>query len=645
MAKVFLSYDRDDTERARPVALALEKAGHSVWWDLHIHGGEQYTKVIDEALKAADAVVVLWSNHSVDSAWVRDEAAAGRDSGRLVPVSLDGTDPPLGFRQFQTVDLTMWKGRGRPAELKTLLADVEAMARSRSAPEGTATPPPKSQSTLPLARFRSWPAFAAVLILLLGIAFIGWRLSRPEPIPAVAVTAVKSSASSDALARELLVKLGHLRSARTEAVRITAPAAGEPVQADFIFEAAASTDPAAYGANLTLLAGGGRAVLWSKDFEAAGSNRTALEQSMAYTAGQVLDCALQANAPSQPRLDEQTLKLFLNACALFGDRYRSDPESVVPLFTQVVSAAPKFRPAWSRLLLAEAQYTRSQMAFVGRFAPGALPEHIRAARKLNPQMPELYVAEAALLPFSDIIHRSRLLDEAVNLNPDNPDLLVTHAEHLSFIGRNNDAVFESRRAVELDPLSPGFRSNLIQILAYGGQFSAAEAELRRAVQLWPGTPTIDDARFRFNSRYGDAKDALHMLESAEFRQLYMTQDLAAYLVARIDPTESNIQRAISAAQTLSHRRTVQLVQLLSEFGRENEAYALLANLPPDQLRFASGVFFRPPLRKFRQDPRFMKLAVRAGLADFWRKSGKWPDFCFEPDLPYDCKKEAAKLAA
>lgn len=29
----------------------------------------------------------------------------------------------------------------------------------------------------------------------------------------------------------------------------------------------------------------------------------------------------------------------------------------------------------------------------------------------------------------------------------------------------------------------------------------------------------------------------------------------------------------------------------------------------------------------------------------WLKSGEWPDFCFEPDLPYNCKAEAAKLAA
>ena len=25
-------------------------------------------------------------------------------------------------------------------------------------------------------------------------------------------------------------------------------------------------------------------------------------------------------------------------------------------------------------------------------------------------------------------------------------------------------------------------------------------------------------------------------------------------------------------------------------------------------------------------------------------SGKWPDFCFDPDQPYDCKAQAAKLS-
>jgi len=41
----------------------------------------------------------------------------------------------------------------------------------------------------------------------------------------------------------------------------------------------------------------------------------------------------------------------------------------------------------------------------------------------------------------------------------------------------------------------------------------------------------------------------------------------------------------------------------------------------------------------------MRLAKRVGLLDYWEKSGKWPDYCAEPDMPYDCKKETAKLKA
>ena len=44
---------------------------------------------IDQALKHAEAVVVLWSEASLGSAWVQDEAAEGRDSDRLVPAMID----------------------------------------------------------------------------------------------------------------------------------------------------------------------------------------------------------------------------------------------------------------------------------------------------------------------------------------------------------------------------------------------------------------------------------------------------------------------------------------------------------------------------------------------------------------------------
>lgn len=106
MSRVFLSYSRDDAQSAEAVAQAIANAGHDIWWDRHLQGGARYGAEIDRALRESEVVVVLWSRSAIESSWVQDEAVEGRDSGRLVPLTLDGSEPPLGFRQFQCVDLS-----------------------------------------------------------------------------------------------------------------------------------------------------------------------------------------------------------------------------------------------------------------------------------------------------------------------------------------------------------------------------------------------------------------------------------------------------------------------------------------------------------------------------------------------------------
>ena len=128
MAKVFLSYARDDAAVAQQLAEAVGRVGHDIWWDRHIQGGSRFASEIDRALKDAAVVVVLWSPASIESAWVQDEAAEGRDTGRLVPVTIGGSRPPLGFRQFHLVDLGGWTGEGDPEHLPELLDAITKIA-------------------------------------------------------------------------------------------------------------------------------------------------------------------------------------------------------------------------------------------------------------------------------------------------------------------------------------------------------------------------------------------------------------------------------------------------------------------------------------------------------------------------------------
>lgn len=108
MADIFLSYSREDRAAVEPLAEQIAAAGYSVWWDRQLTGGKRYLEETEAELNAAMVVLVAWSKISIASHWVADEAGAGRDTGRLLPITLDGSMPPLGFRQFQTIDFSKW---------------------------------------------------------------------------------------------------------------------------------------------------------------------------------------------------------------------------------------------------------------------------------------------------------------------------------------------------------------------------------------------------------------------------------------------------------------------------------------------------------------------------------------------------------
>ena len=138
---IFLSYAREDEAQARRLAAALDHCGFTVWWDAMIEGGAAFAKTIADALDSADVVIVLWSVNSVGSDWVRDEAAHGRERHRLVPLSLDGTKPPLGFRQYQVIDFSRWRGRSQAPEIAAIERAISSAVGNVHAAHSSAQAP------------------------------------------------------------------------------------------------------------------------------------------------------------------------------------------------------------------------------------------------------------------------------------------------------------------------------------------------------------------------------------------------------------------------------------------------------------------------------------------------------------------------
>jgi TolB-like protein len=138
---IFLSYSHDDEQTAKRFAESFEREGLSVWWDATIRSGEAFDAAIENALKGAKAVVVLWSKAAVQSRWVRSEATLADRNRTLVPAMIEPCERPIMFELTKTADLSQWNGDPSHRTWREFLADVRQSVGAGGAPPVSKAPP------------------------------------------------------------------------------------------------------------------------------------------------------------------------------------------------------------------------------------------------------------------------------------------------------------------------------------------------------------------------------------------------------------------------------------------------------------------------------------------------------------------------
>jgi hypothetical protein len=94
--------------------------------DHKIITGEAFDQAIERELETAKSIVVLWSEHSIVSEWVKSEAAVASERGVLVPALIDSVKLPLEFRRKQTADLIGWDGEPSHGGFQALCEGLSA---------------------------------------------------------------------------------------------------------------------------------------------------------------------------------------------------------------------------------------------------------------------------------------------------------------------------------------------------------------------------------------------------------------------------------------------------------------------------------------------------------------------------------------
>ncbi len=640
MASLFLSYSREDSARVEPLAAALETRGHQVWWDRHISGGHEFADAIELALETAEVVVVCWTATSVRSGWVRDEAGSGRDRGRLVPVTLDGCQPPLGFRQYHTVDLSRWNGRPQSDALLPLATAItdRASGVSQERPSAAfARPMPLS------SKKRRWGIAAGATILALGAGAVLYpRVYRGEgniePKVAVGqfslVSADLPRAMPQMVGQEIVAAFG-----AENAVTVVSPGDRNANGAPFVMDGNISRLGPAVRFTVNLKNQRSGVVLWSGAYEHEDADAVAARQA-AVAASQVVRCGLWGATSYKKRMSDSALSLYLKWC---NEHWSGSTSETAELDAarRVTVALPDFSFGWSALALATVPLAAARTDD----AKELRDEGNAAARKsikLDAQNPEGSMALAGLLPLNRYAEREALLKKALSVRPTECGCeRQAYGDFLASVGRMDEAVEQYGRARNMRPLAPFSNLRFAQALYVVGRKDEADQVLHSTLELWPDATSLRLLKIKsalWTRRYDEA------IQELSAPDLPLTSKQRQTLAGAFSALKSSnaALRAKSVADLQAFAADPRyndkvVVGMLAGLGARAAALQAAANLVRTRGLFDAEVLFEPNMAAAASsEPGYGELVRKLGLVRYWRSAPSPPDVCRDAAKPGFC---------
>jgi tetratricopeptide (TPR) repeat protein len=671
VADVFVSYARSDAPQAAKIAESLNAAGYEVWWDSELLPHHAFAASIEQEIRAARAVVVVWSRQAVASQWVRAEADLARSQGKLVQVSLDQCDLPLPFSQYQAADLRTWKGDPSDPRWTKVVASVAQL--TRRAAEGSAVPAKTTRPALfPGGARRPWVwiglGAACIAVLALGGLWLarsvfqlparGTRIAvRPyETIGGTAAihdfAAGLSESLQDTLNQDRLPTVSSSDAQTLEGPNL--PARLKALDVGLVLSGTVQADGEIVTVRTRLDDALHHVTLWTADVAGTSGQLQPLQAQIGARTVAVLGCSAQALNRQSGIADADILALFLHACDLaetshHGTTDDKSANAMLDAMREVARKAPNFAAAHSILAKHDAFLVDSLPGQSAALRQEAAREAHRA-QDLDPKDPDALVAFGLLEPGLNFAKRESWFRQALAADPSWPHANGFLANVMQDLGRLDEACAFYQRAASVNPLSTDWDEFAASCLILEGDTKQADSDLARISRLWPRDPFV--WRFQLMSLIAQHRwaDALAHLDTASSN---LPTDSGLPLQrwrAELDALNTH------NAGALAERRQFDLTKLaaaapdraiesLSLLGFVDDAYAVAQHYQPvrpdgtDSPRFLFG----PETAALRRDPRFMALANKFGLPQYWGATGKWPDFCADPDLPYNCRAEAAKL--
>jgi TolB-like protein len=216
---------------------------------------------------------------------------------------------------------------------------------------------------------------------------------------------------------------------------------------------------------------------------------------------------------------------------------------------------------------------------------------------------------------------------ALQLSPQDAELLQWYSQFLGSVGRQADALEYAIQARLLDPRSPVPNHRLAIAYLWAGQDELARKQYALAEELGMAPQAVPEPFFILLLRSKDYETARTLMSGHQIITGRSTDWIDTVILAMQDPAQ--IPAAVEAVERAEQDNQISLQYLFGLWvylGETDRAIDTALLISSDRRSFGTEVLFIDETKELRRNPRFNELVRSVGLHRYWDHYG-WPEMC------------------
>jgi TolB-like protein/DNA-binding winged helix-turn-helix (wHTH) protein/Flp pilus assembly protein TadD len=362
--------------------------------------------------------------------------------------------------------------------------------------------------------------------------------------------------------------------------------------------------------------------IWAQSYEGDVRDTLTVQNRVARAIAEQIRVTLnrqeQATLEKSKTVNPEAYEAYLKGRYFWNKRTGDGLRTAIEYFSRAIKTDPAYAEAYSGL--ADAYAVSGDLKYGVLSPQDAFPKARAAATKALALDDTLGEAHASLAFALDLYGwdwdaAETEYRQAIKLNPGYATAHQWYSWHLIMMGRNNDAMFELRKAQGFDPLSLIISADIADALCVAHLYDEAVQQSKKTLEM---DPNFAIGHYELGQAF--AQKHMHNEAIAEFqRAIELSGHSGAFdsNLAYVYAVSGRKEEAMKIAKDLEARHdqspSVDADIALIYVGLGDQDQAMIRLNKAYEARFKASILLRPAFDPLRSDARFQDLLRRIGL--------------------------------